>query len=128
MCIPLYQKGIVRIMIDKILLYACGFFGIFVLSMICWSGCNPDQSIIQAEDAARRDEYGCHRDDPNYNACHEKGVYYSDMCFNQSTLVATTAGSPNAAFCPNKKHKMRVDPVTKSGEEIASLVVCECQP
>jgi hypothetical protein len=78
------------------------------------------------EDAMNRDEYGCHRNDPRYNACRERGVYNDDMCFNTSMLLATTAGSPNGYSCNNKHHKMRVEPVTKAGEEIGALVFCEC--
>ncbi len=78
------------------------------------------------EDARNRDEYGCHREDPNYNACRKKGIYYSDMCLDYSSLLATTTGSPNSLHCNNKHHKMRVEPVTKAGEEIGALVFCEC--
>lgn len=48
-------------------------------------------------------------------------------CRDESRLVATTAGSPNGFECPNREHRMRVELKTMSGEEIAALVVCECE-
>jgi hypothetical protein len=95
-----------------------------LLAIVLMSAASCSES--KSEDARMRDEYGCHRDDPNYNACREKGIYLSDMCFNSSVLVATTTGSPNGYSCNNKHHKMRVEPVTKAGEEIGALVFCEC--
>ena len=48
-------------------------------------------------------------------------------CHDTSTLIATTAGSPNTATCTNKHHRMHVEPVTKaSNEEIGSLIFCQC--
>jgi len=52
---------------------------------------------------------------------------WNGPCADESTLVATTAGSPNSFTCWNKHHRMRVDPVTKaSNEEIGALVFCQC--
>jgi hypothetical protein len=49
-------------------------------------------------------------------------------CADVSWLLATTAGSPNEASCPNKRHKMRVQVATTSShEEVGALVFCECQ-
>lgn len=49
-------------------------------------------------------------------------------CTDMSWLLATTAGSPNQAACPNKSHRMRVQvATTPSQEEIGALVFCECQ-
>lgn len=94
---------------------------LFALSLLMFSCAESKQ-----EDARNRDEYGCHREDTNYAACRDKAAYNSDMCFNTSILLATTTGSPSFATCSNKRHKMRVEPVTKSGEEIGALVFCEC--
>jgi hypothetical protein len=48
-------------------------------------------------------------------------------CADTSWLLATTAGSPDHATCPNQKHRMRVQVATKSSnEEIGALVFCEC--
>lgn len=48
-------------------------------------------------------------------------------CHDTSTLVATTAGSPNSATCTNKHHRMRVEAVTKaSNEEMGAVVFCQC--
>jgi hypothetical protein len=49
-------------------------------------------------------------------------------CADTSWLLATTAGSPDRATCPNKAHRMRVQvATTPSHEEIGALVFCECQ-
>ena len=48
-------------------------------------------------------------------------------CHDESSLLATTAGSPNSFKCPNKDHRMRVQVATHpSNEEAAALVFCEC--
>jgi outer membrane biosynthesis protein TonB len=53
---------------------------------------------------------------------------WNEPCHDQSVLLATTAGSPNSLECPNKLHKMHVQvQTTKSNEEAAALVFCECQ-
>ena len=48
-------------------------------------------------------------------------------CFDASRVIATTAGSPDDYTCPNIGHRMRLQPVTKAGEEIGAVVFCECQ-
>lgn len=48
-------------------------------------------------------------------------------CSDTSTLIATTAGSPSSVSCENRSHRMRVQPVTRSGEEIGAVVFCECE-
>jgi hypothetical protein len=48
-------------------------------------------------------------------------------CSDYAVLLATTAGSPNDHVCTNKDHRMRVQvATTKSNEEAAALVFCEC--
>lgn len=48
-------------------------------------------------------------------------------CRDSSTLLATTTGSPNSITCPNKHHRLRVQPVTVAArEEIGALAFCEC--
>jgi hypothetical protein len=48
-------------------------------------------------------------------------------CADTSWLLATTAGSPDHATCPNKHQRMRVQVATHpSNEEAAALVFCEC--
>jgi hypothetical protein len=49
-------------------------------------------------------------------------------CSDVSWLLATTAGSPSQAICPNRLHRMRVQVATHpSNEEAAALVFCECR-
>lgn len=48
-------------------------------------------------------------------------------CSDTSTLIATTAGSPSSASCVNRLHRMHVQPVTQSGEEVGAVVFCECE-
>lgn len=52
---------------------------------------------------------------------------YNAPCRDTSWLMATTVGSPNRATCPNRAHRMRVEAVTKAGEEIGAVAFCECQ-
>jgi hypothetical protein len=52
---------------------------------------------------------------------------WNEECLDESTMVATTAGSPNSASCTNRLHRMKVQSVTLAGEEIGALVFCECQ-
>lgn len=57
----------------------------------------------------------------------EQEERWNAPCADTSWLLATTAGSPNAATCPNKNHRMRVQVATSpSNEEAAALVFCEC--
>jgi hypothetical protein len=52
---------------------------------------------------------------------------WNEPCADKSWLLATTAGSPDSASCPNKLHRMRVQvATTASHEEIGALVFCEC--
>jgi len=62
----------------------------------------------------------------NYNYDGYRECLRLRPCVNEATLVATTSGSPNGATCDNQHHRMRVEPVTRAGEEIAALVFCEC--
>lgn len=49
-------------------------------------------------------------------------------CHDESWLLATTAGSPSGARCPNVHHHMRVQIATAaSPEEGVAVVFCECQ-
>ncbi len=53
---------------------------------------------------------------------------WSGKCRDESWLLATTAGSPDRAVCPNRLQRMRVQVATHpSNEEAAALVFCECQ-
>ena len=57
----------------------------------------------------------------------QKQEAWEEPCHDTSTLLATTAGSPNAFACPNKHHKMHVQiSTTSSNEEVGALVFCEC--
>lgn len=48
-------------------------------------------------------------------------------CQDESSLLATTTGSPSHLRCPNRMHRMRVQVATSSSrEEAAALVFCEC--
>lgn len=47
-------------------------------------------------------------------------------CHDMSWLLATTSGSPSQAKCPNKRHRMKVA-TRASSEEVAALVLCQCQ-
>lgn len=57
----------------------------------------------------------------------QKREAWEGPCADSSTLVATSTGSPNAETCSNKRHKMRVQVTTISGNEIGALVFCECR-
>ena len=49
-------------------------------------------------------------------------------CHDTATLVATTAGSPSQAECPNRLHRMRIEvTAAPSNEEFGAVVFCECQ-
>jgi hypothetical protein len=57
----------------------------------------------------------------------ERREAWVEPCRDQSTLLATTAGSPSSFECPNRQHRMRVQvATTPTNEEAAALVVCEC--
>lgn len=64
-------------------------------------------------------------------ACDQEEAYrkreWEGPCKDESTLLATTAGSPNRFECSNKLHRMHVQvATTSSNEEAAALVFCEC--
>lgn len=49
-------------------------------------------------------------------------------CRDESTLLATTSGSPSYFSCPNRLHEMQVQVATHpSSEEAAALVFCKCR-
>lgn len=49
-------------------------------------------------------------------------------CSDQSTLLATTSGSPSYFTCPNRLHEMQVQvATTPSNAEAAALVFCKCR-
>lgn len=52
---------------------------------------------------------------------------WTAACSDESTLLASTSGSPNSFRCPNQRHRMRVQTATAAGEEIGALVFCECE-
>lgn len=62
-----------------------------------------------------------------FQRCVQNYEYNKEACQDSATLVATTAGSPNGATCPNRHHRMRVVPATLAGEEIGATVFCECE-
>jgi hypothetical protein len=78
--------------------------------------------------------FGCEKDlCGNYiaweqyeHAICEKKVKFNEPCLDTSTLVATTAGSPNQFSCSNKLHRMKVETKVIAGEEIGALVFCQC--
>jgi hypothetical protein len=51
-----------------------------------------------------------------------------EACRDEAALLATPADSVDTFTCPNKRHRMRVTVTVKRGEELATLVACECQP
>lgn len=49
-------------------------------------------------------------------------------CRDESSLLATTSGSPSYFACPNRLHEMQVQVATHpSSEEAAALVFCKCR-
>lgn len=53
---------------------------------------------------------------------------YEGPCKDESSLLATTSGSPSALTCTNKLHEMQVQVATHpSSEEAAALVFCKCR-
>ena len=53
---------------------------------------------------------------------------YEGPCHDESSLLATTSGSPNSVTCPNRLHRMHVQVATHpSNEEAAALVFCQCE-
>ncbi len=69
---------------------------------------------------------GCESPRTQYE--REKREAWHGPCADVSTLLATTAGSPNGFTCPNKRHQMRVEVAsTGTPEEAAALVFCECR-
>ena len=55
-------------------------------------------------------------------------VAWAAPCSDESVLLATTAGSPSEFRCPNREHRMQVQPMTvASKEEAAALVFCRCE-
>jgi hypothetical protein len=56
----------------------------------------------------------------------EKREAWEGPCADSATLVATSSGSPNTETCTNKRHKMRVQVTTISGNEVGAVVHCEC--
>jgi hypothetical protein len=77
---------------------------------------------------------GCEKDlcgnniefSPNAHARCVKDLQLNGPCLDTSTLVATTAGSPNGFSCSNKLHRMKVETKVIAGEEIGALVFCQC--
>ena len=74
---------------------------------------------------------GCDRpgafESGEHQAAREKVEQWEGPCADKSWLLATTAGSPDVAECPNKMHRMRVQvATTPSQEEVGALVFCEC--
>lgn len=47
-------------------------------------------------------------------------------CVEETTLLATTAGSPDDVKCKHPRHVIETKPATLAGEEIGVVVVCRC--
>jgi len=77
--------------------------------------------------AGCKDKYGCPGGIfPDYE-CQDRARYNSSVCMDSVTLVSTAAGTANGITCNNVHHRLRVEPVEKSGNQIGTLVFCECQ-
>ena len=69
---------------------------------------------------------GC-EDTDAINARIDREIY-EGPCHDESSLLATTGGSPSHCKCPNKLHRMHVQVATHpSNEEAAALVFCQCE-
>jgi hypothetical protein len=69
--------------------------------------------------------FGCESEEKRYARWRLRR--WEEPCHDVSILVATTAGSPSDFECPNRRHRMRVQiTTTKTNEEVAALVFCEC--
>ena len=61
-------------------------------------------------------------------AAAAKDAAWNAPCADKATLLATTAGSPDASACTNKRHRMRVQVASVASKgEAAAVVFCECQ-
>lgn len=61
-------------------------------------------------------------------AAEEQRLEWEGPCKDMSWLLATTAGSPSAATCPNKLHWMHVQVASQSSsEEGTAVVFCACE-
>lgn len=47
-------------------------------------------------------------------------------CADESTLLASTTGSPDRMRCSNARHRIEYQVVSAGSEEVGSLVVCRC--
>ena len=66
--------------------------------------------------------------DPEDRRRNQEAIERELPCQDESSLLATTAASPNGFKCPNRDHVMRVEWKTlASNEEAAALVFCECK-
>lgn len=75
------------------------------LSALLLAGCETPN---EAQDRYRREEW-------------------VEPCRDKAMLLATTAGSPSGAECPNRLHRMSAEVAThSSNEEAAALVWCRC--
>lgn len=70
---------------------------------------------------------GCEQESNEGAMSRYRQKKWTEPCHDESTLVATTSGSPNSTECLNRNHRMHVEPVTRSGEEIGALVFCKCE-
>lgn len=49
-------------------------------------------------------------------------------CVDEATLLATTAGSPDAARCSSPRHVIEGAPISAGTEEVGAMIVCRCRP
>lgn len=77
------------------------------------AACNSEGTVLEGDEHMSR------------RISNEK---WNAPCVDESTLIATTTGSPNNFKCWNKHHRMHVQVTTTSShEEIGALVFCECE-
>lgn len=67
-------------------------------------------------------------DRANQRAAEDRRLEWEGPCKDMSWLLATTAGSPSGATCPNKLHRMQVQVASQaSNEEGMAIVFCKCE-
>jgi hypothetical protein len=70
---------------------------------------------------------GCAESEKNRHRQYEREIW-EGPCHDESRLLATTAGSPDAMRCSNNLHVMQVHVTSlATKEEAAALVFCKCQ-
>lgn len=86
--------------------------GLAAVIVVIWLGARHENAIEEQQ---------------AHNAAEATRLAWEGPCHDVSWLLATTAGSPSEAACPNKLHRMHVEVATHpSNEEAAAIVFCEC--